>query len=58
MLKPRYEKLKLTMLNTKVTDEEREEIERLAKLYAGGNVSLWLREAAMKWRPTKKDLAG
>ncbi len=45
------------LINFKVTVAEKKKIVALAKKYAGGNVSLWLRYAAMNCKPRKIDLA-
>ncbi len=45
------------LINFKVTAAEKKSIAALAKKYAGGNVSLWLRYASMHCKPRKIDLA-
>ncbi len=45
------------LINFKVTAAEKKKIVALAKKYAGGNVSLWLRYASMNCTPRKADLA-
>lgn len=40
----------------KSSDETWKLIKENADRYAGGNVSLWLREAGTKYKPPKRDL--
>lgn len=47
---------KLTLVNIKVTPLEKKAIKALADRYAKGNLSLWLRYAAINCRPRKEDL--
>lgn len=41
----------------RLSEADEKQISELAKKYAGGNVSGWIRYAALHYRPTKKDLA-
>lgn len=45
-----------TIANTKVDAKERIIIEKNAKKYANGNLSLWIRQAAMNYKPRSCDL--
>lgn len=40
-------------VNVRVTETERSLIEKLARKYAGGNISAWMRHAALKFKPEK-----
>lgn len=42
--------------NVKVSDEEQAMIEKKAKQFTKGNVSAWIRYAATKHIPTKREL--
>lgn len=44
------------LMNFKANTEDRKVIAARAKKYAKGNVSLWLRHAAMNYTPKRKDL--
>lgn len=56
MKKAVVKKEKAKLINLKVNKHDLGAILRLAKKYAGGNVSLWLRHAGMHHKPSK-DLA-
>lgn len=43
-------------LNLKLAQWELDEIKKNAEKYAGGNLSAWVRYAAMKTKPAKKEL--
>jgi hypothetical protein len=45
------------LLNIKVTTWEEAIIDSLAKKFAGGNKSEWIRFASLNFQPRKKDLA-
>lgn len=47
---------KMTLLNLKVTAEERKALVQNAKKFAKGNLSLWLRYSGLNHVPRKKDL--
>lgn len=49
-------KEKRTLMNFKVSKAEIKTIEANALLFAGGNVSAWLRYAAMNYKPKKGEL--
>lgn len=60
--KPRKKKMKrakskksiVSLLNLKVTDQDRRALNALAERYAKGNLSAWLRFAGEEFRPSKK----
>lgn len=45
---------KLKVINLKARPAERKLLLQKAKLYADGNLSLWLRTAGLKYTPLKK----
>ena len=46
----------LKLVNFRATQEDIKIIKKMAKKYAKGNVSAWLRYVAMNYKPTKKEL--
>lgn len=53
----RPKKEKPTLINFKVVKSDLKAIEARAKKFAGGNLSLWLRHAGLKYTPKRKDLS-
>jgi len=53
-IKPK--KPKPPLITFKATDEEKKAMEALAKKYARGNLSHWLRHAALHYVPSQKHL--
>ena len=47
-------KVRLTLINLKVTKSEKKILARLAYRFANGNLSLWLRKAGKDYRPIVK----
>lgn len=45
-----------TLMNMKVLGKDRKTLTSLAKQYAHGNVSAWLRHAGLNYRPTKNEV--
>ena len=43
-------------ITIKMIEKEKSEIQKKADLYAGGNMSAWLRYAALNHTPKKKEL--
>lgn len=54
---PRLKKEQTELVNFKIKKDEKKAIMAKAKKYAGGNLSFWLRYAALHFVPSKKDLA-
>lgn len=52
----RHEDVKTRRVLVRMSADEWASIMQAAALYADGNVSLWLRYAALHWRPKAKDL--
>lgn len=48
------QKSNLSLLNIKVSPEDRKLLVRAAKKHANGNISAWLRTAGMYFKPTKR----
>lgn len=49
------EKEKRIGVSVRLSESERKEIEKIAKLY-GVSFSEWIRTAAIRWRPKKEEL--
>lgn len=47
---------KRKMMNVRATDVEVEKMQKKADKYCGGNLSEWIRYAAIKHNPCKKDI--
>lgn len=47
----------IRLITLKLTPKEKRELLAKAKKYADGNLSLWLRYAGSRHKPTKSDLA-
>ncbi len=46
----------LSLINVKVTSQERKAMDRLAEKYAKGNLSAWLRHAARHYKPKRDEV--
>ena len=44
------------LVNFRVTKDELEEIKSLAKKYAGGNMTAWLKYTAINYKPKKSEV--
>jgi hypothetical protein len=47
----------LKVCNFKISDDDKNLIKKNAEQYAEGNISEWIRFAAINYKPRKKDLA-
>lgn len=56
-LKPSRERIGREPITIRVTDDERKRIAELAEEWTDGNVSEWMRLAALKFKPRKEDFA-
>lgn len=57
MLKDLKKKPKRQLFTLKVSKEELETFREKAQIYAGGNISAWIRYAALKYAPVDKEIA-
>lgn len=55
-LKAKKPKKAKTLLNLKVSGKDRSHLLTLAKKYAGGNLSAWLRHSALNYKPGKTEV--
>jgi hypothetical protein len=53
--KPKISK-RLPLINFKAAGKDHKKIALLAKKHAGGNMSAWLRHAALNYRPKKNEI--
>jgi hypothetical protein len=52
-VKTKAKSKRLPLVNFKAASKDHKKIAALAKKYAGGNTSAWLRHAALNYRPAK-----
>ena len=45
-----------TNVNFRVTKDELDKIKKLAKKYAGGNLTAWLKYTAINYKPKKSEI--
>lgn len=56
ILKSSIKPKKINMVNVKFSDQEKDLLKKKAKQYTGGNVSEWIRYAALRLNPPQSDL--